>query len=87
MGPLTDAVTTTLRYANGPISEADWTTATILTDNLPGSATTFAAVIPYQPGDTAYFALKSQNSLGEWSGLSNNASWPSREVYLPLVLK
>ncbi|GAB4526288.1 MAG: hypothetical protein Kow0063_00380 [Anaerolineae bacterium] len=80
------AVTTTLRYAEALISEANWASALLITDTLPGSAETFTATVPYG-GGTAYFALKSQNSGGDWSGLSNNAFWPAWDVYLPLVLK
>jgi hypothetical protein len=81
-----DAVTTTLRYAVAPISEVNWASASLITDTLPGSAETFTATVSYG-GGTAYFALKSQNAEGDWSGFSNNTFWPRRDVYLPLVMK
>ena len=81
--PLSDAVTTTIRYAALPISQATWNSAAILTDSLTGTAT-FSGTLPYS-GGTAYFTLKSQDGSGQWSGLSNNASWPRRSVYLPLT--
>jgi hypothetical protein len=39
------------------------------------------------PGGTTYFALKWQDLGGAWSPVSNNAFWPAREIYLPLVVK
>ncbi len=81
----TNAVTISLRYSTTLIAQANWDSASVLTSTLPGSATAFTATIPYS-GGTAYFALKSQND-GGWSALSNNAFWPHRDVYLPLVLR
>lgn len=84
--PSADAVTTTLRYSDAPITAANWDSATLLTDSLSGSANTHAATIPYI-GGTLYLALKTQNARGAWSALSNNTLWPRRDVYLPLVMK
>ena len=81
----TDALTTTLRYSDAPITADNWFSATLLTNTLPGSAATYAAVIPYS-GGTVYFAHTSQNHGGE-SDLSNNAFWPQFDTYLPLILK
>jgi hypothetical protein len=81
-----DAVTTTLRYSGGFITEADWATAPLITDTLPGGAETFTALVPYT-GGTLYYAHKSQNTEGEFSDVSNNAVWPSRDTYLPLVMR
>jgi hypothetical protein len=50
-----------------------------------GSANTYTATLAYG-GGTIYFALKTEGVGGE-SALSNNAFWPRREVYLPVVLK
>jgi hypothetical protein len=83
---LADAVTTTLRYSDTLISEANWTSALLLTDTLPGAADTFTATVPHD-GSTVYFALKYQNAEGDWSDLSNNAFWPHLDVYLPMILK
>jgi hypothetical protein len=80
-----DAITTTLRYSTDFITEAGWGSALPITDTLPGSAEVYTAVVPYS-GGTIYFALKTQG-IGGTSGLSNNAFWPRRDVYLPLVLK
>jgi hypothetical protein len=82
----TDAATTTLRYANALITtETDWDSATPLA-SLSGTAETYTAVVPYSSG-TVYFALKTQNAGGDWSSLSNNAFWPQRNVYLPLICR
>jgi len=81
-----DAVTITLRYNDTLITQANWTSAPLLTDALPGSAETYTATVPYD-GSTVYFALKSQNAAGDWSNLSNNAFWPHWDVFLPLVTK
>lgn len=82
--PPGDAITTTLRYSAAPITAANWSSATLLTATLPGGQVTYAATVPYT-GGTVYFALKTQNFEGDWSGLSNNAFWPFFDGYLPLV--
>jgi len=48
-------------------------------------ANVFTATVT-NPGNLVYFALKSRNDTG-WSALSNNAFWPQRVVYLPVILK
>jgi hypothetical protein len=78
-------VTTTVRYSDAFITEANWASATVITDSLPGSATILTVVVPYS--GTAYFAVKSQYANGVWSALSNNAFWPHWDVYLPVVLR
>ena len=82
----TGAVTATLRYSGALITDANWATASLLTDTLPGSAEAFTATVPYG-GDTVYFAHRSQNADGGWSDVSNNAFWPHWDIYLPLVIK
>ena len=81
-----DAVTTTLRYSDTLITEANWSSALLLTDTLPGNAETYTATVPHD-SSTVYFALKYQNAEGDWSDLSNNAFWPHLDVYLPMILK
>ena len=83
--PSEDAVTTTLRYNSARITEENWEATTLLTDALNGSASMFTAVI--SQSDPVYFAHRWQNAVGAWSGLSNNAFWPSFPLYLPLVLR
>jgi len=78
-------VTTTVRYSDAFITEANWASATVIADSLPGSTTILTAVVPYS--GTAYFAVKSQYANGVWSALSNNAFWPHWDVYLPVVLR
>lgn len=82
--PPGDAITTTLRYSAAPITEATWSSAAQLTGTLPGGQSTYTATLPYTTG-SVYFALKTQDTDGDWSGLSNNAFWPHFEVYLPSV--
>jgi hypothetical protein len=82
--PLTDAMTTTLRYATSPITNDTWPSATLLTNSLSGGQSSYQATLPYTEG-TVYFALKSQNAAGEWSPLSNNAFWPHFDVFLPAL--
>ncbi len=74
----------TLRYASHPITESNWESAILLTSALSGSADAFTAEVPYT-GSVLYFTQKSYNTAGGWSGLSNNAFWPSFDIYLPLV--
>jgi hypothetical protein len=83
--PPTNALTTTLRYSNSPITTSNWNSAALLTNTLSGGADTYAAILTYGSG-TIYFALKTEGVGGE-SGLSNNAFWPAMDVYLPLIVK
>jgi len=83
--PPANAITTTIRYAETSITDAGWDSAVILTDTLSGDAYSFEVDVPYD-GDVLYFALKSEGEGGV-SDLSNNAFWPSQDVYLPLVIK
>jgi len=86
----TDAITYTMRYSGTLISGDDWANAVTITvpftASAPGSTEWLTAPAPYT-GGSAYFALKSQNAEGVWSGLSNNAFWPHFDVYLPSVLR
>jgi len=83
--PPANAITTTIRYAETSITEAGWDSAVLLTDTLSGDAYSFEVDVPYD-GDVLYFALKSGGEGGV-SDLSNNAFWPSQDVYLPIVIK
>ncbi len=82
--PPTTAMTQTLRYSNAPITEANWGSATLLAGSLPGQQNSYIASVPYTSG-TVYFAIRTQNAQGEWASPSNNAFWPSIDVYLPLI--
>ncbi len=82
--PPGNAVTTTLRYSDTLITEANWASALLLTDTLTGTAIYTATIAPYN-GGTIYFVLKTQDGTGAYSILSNNAFWPHWEVYLPVV--
>jgi hypothetical protein len=84
--PPSGAVTTTLRTSTAPITAANWEAATLLTDALPGGQSTYIANVPYT-GGAVYFALKTQNTQGDWSALSNNAFWPLFELNLPITQK
>jgi hypothetical protein len=84
--PPTSAVTTTLRYSTARITEANWASASLLTGTLPGGQSIYTASLPYA-GGTVYFALKTQNAAGGSTALSNNAYWPRRDVYVPVVLR
>jgi hypothetical protein len=79
-----NAITDTLRYSTSVILEANWASATLLTNSLPGTADSFTASVP-STGGTVYFAFKAQNVEGVYSGLSNNAFWPTQDLYLPLL--
>ena len=81
-----NALTTTARYSGVSIADANWTSATVITDSLPASATVLTTAVPYS-GGMVYFALKGQSATGAWSALSNNAFWPRWDVYLPVALR
>jgi hypothetical protein len=80
--PLSSAITTTLRYLNNPITDNNWNSAVTLTSNVISNS--YIAVVLYSSG-VRYFALKSQDATGTWSGLSNNAFWPFYPIFLPLI--
>jgi hypothetical protein len=86
----TDGLTYTMRYSNVLITEANWNGAINVTVPFTaataGSTEWLTPTVPYLDGDTAYFALKSQNAGGDWANLSNNAFWPYIDIYLPLIL-
>jgi hypothetical protein len=78
------AVTTTMRYAYTSLTEDTWGSAAVITDSLPGSADMLTAGLSYS-GGVVYFALKGRTANGGWTALSNNAYWPHRDVYLPMI--
>ena len=80
------AITITLRYSAQDITGASWVSSELLVDDLPGGAQEYSSLLPYN-GDTVYFGLKSQNAAGDWSGLSNIAFWPSKNLYLPVAFR
>jgi hypothetical protein len=82
--PPTGAISQTIRYSSEPITESNWESATLLTDELCGCAEEHQALIPYV-GGTLYFAQKGFNEEGGWSAISNNAFWPSFEIFLPIM--
>jgi hypothetical protein len=82
----TNATTTTLRFSRALVTEDGWGEAVLLTDDLPGSAGSFTATVTFESG-AVFFALKAQNASADWSQLSNNAFWPSLDVWLPAIYK
>ena len=84
--PPQGAESQTIRYSTAPITEANWESATLLSNSLPGNADQYLVLVPYSDG-TLYFAHKSFNFAGGWSALSNNAFWPRFEIFLPLALR
>ena len=82
--PQSSAITTTLRYLSAPITDLNWNSALTVTSGVIGNS--YTTTVPYA-GGVMYFALKSQATTGVWSGLSNNAYWPSRTVFLPVIRK
>jgi hypothetical protein len=84
------AVTYTLRSSDTLLTTANWdeapTIAVPFTASEPGSSEWLTTSVDYA-GGTLYLALKSQNSAGIWSELSNNAFWPRMDVHLPLIGK
>ena len=84
--PLTAALTTTICYSTASITDADWASAAMIINTLPGGQNSYTASVPYVGGIT-YFALKSQTAAGAWSDLSNNAFWPQQRVFLPIILR
>jgi parallel beta-helix repeat protein len=84
------AITYTLCNSAAVLTAANWDDAQVIivpfTASAPGSSEWLTTLVDYT-GDILYFALKSQNSVGTWSDLSNNAFWPHLDLYLPLVMR
>ena len=76
----------TIRYQDSPIDEGNWAGSALIIDDLPGGTETYTTALNYT-GGTLYLALKWQDANGAWSPPSNNAFWPRREIYLPLIGK
>lgn len=81
------------RYSAAPITEETWASATNATSGapVPGPAGSVEGmtVTGLAPGQTYYFAVKTQDAAPNTSGISNSAraraqTWPNA-VYLPLV--
>jgi len=81
----TTAVTSTIRTSTSPITAANWDAATPFATDLADNIVTFTGTVAYG-GGTRYFAHKSQSVTGDWSPLSNNAFWPSEDIFLPTIL-
>jgi parallel beta-helix repeat protein len=80
-----NAITYTLCISSSPIDAENWTSATILSDSIPGSTTMYTATVPWSDG-TAFFALK-WYACGDESSVSRNTFWPRWDLYLPAVFK
>ena len=84
------AVTYTLRSSNTLLTAINWSDAPIVTGpftaSAPGNTEWLTTPVDYTDG-ILYLALKSQNSEGAWSELSNNAFWPHWDIYLPFMMK
>lgn len=83
--PPADALTVTLKYAPAPITAGTWGTASTFATALSPSAPSYTGKVNPYTGGVIYFALRAQNNSGP-SALSNNAFWPAKNVWLPLVL-
>lgn len=83
--PPADVVTTTIRFTYTHITELNWPSAYLLTAYLPGETDYYTADIGYDI-DPFYVALKTQDSVGDWSPLSNVVFWPQQLVCLPMLL-
>ncbi len=73
-----------LRYAPSPINASNWSGAQKVPGMVSAGMGSYTATVPFT-GDPVFFALKLQNSEGEWSAVSNNAFWPARLLYMPLL--
>jgi hypothetical protein len=84
--PPSQASLINLRDSNAPVADSNWDSAGPMSGDLPGGTGTFTATIPYSSG-SLFFALRYQDTGGEWSPVSNNAFWPQKRLYLPHLLR
>jgi len=84
------AITYTLRSSDALITSNNWDSAQDVpvpfTASDPGTVEWLTVSVAYTDG-TLYLALKSHKSDGTWSGISNNAFWPHKDIYLPLAAR
>jgi thermitase len=81
----TVADTFEIRYGRSALNLSNWPNSDVVIGSLPGSVNQYIATVPFS-GDTVYFGLRSRTASGTLSGPSNNAFWPSRNQFLPLVI-
>jgi hypothetical protein len=85
-----NAVTYTIHRSNTLLTTTNWDQAANVTvpftASIAGDTEWLTTSLDYT-GDIIYFALRSQNLAGIWSELSNNAFWPSLNIYLPIILR
>jgi hypothetical protein len=75
-----------IRVHDSPLTGGNWEAGQVVAEDIPGSASSYPATVSYS-GRTVFFALRWQDSSGAWSPPSNNAFWPHRELFLPLVVR
>ncbi len=75
-----------IRYAFTPLTAASWDSASVLQSSIPLGTQQVSASVSYTSGNV-YFSIRSQNSEGVWSEISNLVFWPSEDLFLPLVLR
>ncbi len=91
------ASTYVVRYNSAQITEANWASSTNMTgEPTPGPAGTAETmtVSGLTPGQTYYFAIRTEDEIPNLSGISNSPSAVAKEsgsalefVYLPLVVR
>ncbi len=82
------AVACDLRWSTAPITAADFTLATAVNPApvpLAGGTAASHTVVGLTPGNSYYFALRTLDDAGYWSGLSNvvEVTLPGRDVTPP----
>ncbi len=67
-----------MRRSGSPIDEGNWSTATVVSGSpvpLPAGTRQLMVVRGLTSGTTYYFAIKTADEAGNWSGLSNVVRW------------
>ncbi|MCA9994183.1 MAG: right-handed parallel beta-helix repeat-containing protein [Anaerolineales bacterium] len=72
-----------LRYAPTRIDDSNWNDAAVLAAGLDGTATSYTGTVSASE-TPLFFALKYADDCGE-SAVSHNVSWPTFNVYLPII--
>ena len=84
-GVVEAATTSDIRYSTSQINSSNWSSATPVTSQMPPAPGTPGAaqttwVRGLQAGRTYYFAIKTADAAGNWSGLSNSPSYATTAV-------
>ena len=89
-GPNGTASIYDIRYFTDTLDLINWATATQVTGEpipkVSGAAESFNTTLPLLEGVTYFFAIRTSDETGNWSGLSNNVTSTFSDTSAPGVI-